>query len=67
MHNLEFPLGKLDATRFRNEKPQATLQELVEYLAKTDRLSGLGITNVTFLDVENEKVIHYGSKSRIQA
>jgi len=53
MHNLEFRLGKLDATRFRNEKPQATLQELVEYLAKTARLSGLGITNVTLL--ENEK------------
>ena len=54
MHNLEFHLGKMDATRFRNEKPQATLQELVEHLAKTDRLSGLGITNVTFL--ENEKI-----------
>ena len=53
IHNLEFRLGKLDATRFRNEKPQTTLRELVEYLAKTDRLSGLGITNVTFL--ENEK------------
>jgi len=52
VHNLEFRLGKLDATRFRNERPQATLQELVEYLAKTARLSGLGITTVTFLESE---------------
>jgi len=47
MHNLEFRLGKLDATKLRAEKPKATLRELVEHLAKTDRLSGLGITTVT--------------------
>lgn len=46
VNNLEFRLGKRDATRLRTEKAQATLSELVEHLAKTDRLSGLGITNV---------------------
>ena len=47
MHNLEFRLGKLDAAKLRAEKPQATLRELVEHLARTDRLSGLGVTNLT--------------------
>lgn len=47
MHNLEARLGKLDAAKLKAEKPEATLPELVEYLARTNRLSGLGITNVT--------------------
>jgi hypothetical protein len=47
MQNLEARLGKLDVARLKAEKPKATLPELVEYLAKTSRLSGLGITNVT--------------------
>jgi len=48
MHNLEFRLGKLDATRLRTEEPKATVHELVEHLARDDRLSGFGITKVTF-------------------
>ena len=47
MHNLEFRLGKLDAARIRAEKPQASLAELIETFAKSDRLSGVGITKVT--------------------
>ncbi len=47
MHNLEFRLGKLDATRLRTEKTQASIPELVEHLTKSDRLSGVGITKVT--------------------
>lgn len=47
MHNLEFRLGKLDAARLRTEKTRASLPELVEHLAKSDRLSGVGITKVT--------------------
>ena len=47
MRNLEFRLGKLDAARLKGERPQATLQELVDHLARTDRFSGLGITTVS--------------------
>jgi hypothetical protein len=47
IHNLEFRLGKLNAAELKAEKPQATLHELVEHLAKTDRLSGLGVSKVT--------------------
>jgi len=47
MHNLEFRLGKLDAARLKAEKPQATVRELLDDLAKADCLSGLGITTVT--------------------
>jgi hypothetical protein len=47
MHNLEFRLGKLDAAKLKTERPQASLPELVEHLAKSDRLSGVGMTKVT--------------------
>ena len=48
MHNLEYRIGESDAARLRAEKPQATLPELVKHLAKTDRLSGIGIIKVTW-------------------
>jgi len=47
MHSLEFRLGKSDAARLKDERPNATLDECVEQLAKSDRLSGIGITRVT--------------------
>ncbi len=46
MHNLEFRLGKLSAAKLRSESPQNTLNQLVEILIRTDRLSGAGITKV---------------------
>jgi hypothetical protein len=57
MHNLEFRLGKLDAARLKPERPQAPLNELVEHLAKTDRLSGIGVTKVTLAE-DPQKPIH---------
>ena len=50
MHSLEFHLGKSDAARHKAANPNDTLTKLVAYLAKSDRLSGLGITNVTLPD-----------------
>jgi len=47
MHSLEFRLGKSDAARLKDERPNATLDECIEQLAKSDRLSGIGITSVT--------------------
>lgn len=46
MHNLEFRLGKLDAARLKAEKPGATLNDLIEHLRMTDRLTGVGMTTV---------------------
>jgi len=46
MHNLEFRLGKLDATRLRTERPGATLNDLIEHLRTVDQLTGVGITTV---------------------
>jgi len=50
MHNLEFRLGKLDATRLKAEKPGATLDDLIEHLRKTDQLTGVGLTTVRIPD-----------------
>jgi hypothetical protein len=56
MHNLEFRLGKLDASKLKNESPSATLRELVDYMTKTDRLSGLGVTTVTWPENQPHKI-----------
>jgi hypothetical protein len=65
MHNLEFRLGKLDAAKLRAEQPKATLRELIERLARDDRLSGFGITKVALsenaknpieIEIENPSV-----------
>jgi len=47
MHNLEYRDGKLDAAKVKAEKPQASLGELIEDLARGFRLSGLGVPKVT--------------------
>ncbi len=46
MHNLEFRAGKLAASRQKTERPQATLQEMIEHFVRDDCLSGMGITKV---------------------
>ena len=50
MHNLEFRLGKINAARLRTEKPEATVQQLVDILVKSDSLSGIGVTKLTFTE-----------------
>lgn len=56
MHNLEFRLGKLDGAKLKSERPGATLSEHVEHLAKSDRLSGIGITNVSLSEKPSESI-----------
>src|SRR5208337_667484 len=56
MHNLEFRLGKLDAARLKAEKPGATLNDLIEHLRMTDRLTGVGMTTVSLPENFSEPV-----------
>ena len=47
MDNHERRLGKEDAARFRREKPQATVRDIIDTIIETDILSGTGVTEVT--------------------
>lgn len=49
INNHEVRLGKEDAEGIRREKPQATIQEILDQLAEADRLSGMGVVKVTVL------------------
>jgi len=42
----EFRLGKEDAARIRQERPQASLRELVDSLIRAECLSGVGMVKV---------------------
>jgi hypothetical protein len=44
MKNHEFRLGKEDAEKHRRERPNASLEEMIENLKKSDLLSGIGVT-----------------------
>ena len=46
MNHHEVRLGKEDAARFREQKPQATIGEVVDELIHIDRVSGIGVTKV---------------------
>lgn len=52
MHNLESRLGKEDVRRTREERPQASVSEVLDLLIKSDLLSGAGVTKVVL--PENE-------------
>jgi len=54
--NHETRLGRQDAARVRQEKPQATLSEIVSHIEKSDRLSGMGITTVTFPETSDKAI-----------
>ena len=56
MHNLEFRLGKLDAARLRAERPGTKVNDLVEHLVRTDRLTGVGVTSVRFPETPSQPV-----------
>ena len=43
MHNLEFRLGKEDAARIKTEETHAKLDEIIEHVAQSNRLSGVGV------------------------
>ena len=47
MRNHEFRLGKEDAERHRKEKPNASMEEIIEAVKETDLLSGVGLTKFT--------------------
>ena len=47
MHSLEYHLGRTEAERFKEENPQATLNDLIERFVEADRLSGVGLTKVS--------------------
>jgi hypothetical protein len=57
MHNIQFRLGKVDATRLRTEKPQSSLTELIEHLTNSERLSGTGITKVVLPENLQESIL----------
>jgi hypothetical protein len=47
MNNLETRLGKKDGMRVREMNPKATVDELVQQLAKVDLVTGMGLTKVS--------------------
>lgn|GEM_PF-727533 len=47
MNNLESRLGKLDAENIRKERPGASVNEIIDFLAVSESMSGAGITQVT--------------------
>ncbi len=67
INNHEYRVGKEDAARFRLERPQATVREIIDTIIETDLLSGVGITKVTipenpayegpfFIEIQNPSV-----------
>ena len=56
MRNHELRLGKEDAEEFRREKPNASIDDIIETIKATDRMSGVGITKITLLDTSGERV-----------
>ena len=57
MNNLEYQIGKADVASIRSEKPQATIEEVIERLTERNRLSGIGVTNVTLTDNPSEPIV----------
>jgi len=47
MNQHEFRQGKEDAASIRQEKPEATIQELLDSFANAETLSGVGVVKVT--------------------
>jgi len=47
MDNHERRLGKEDADRFRRERRQASVREIIDVIIETDLMSGAGVTKVT--------------------
>jgi hypothetical protein len=47
MNNLESRLGKRDAERAREEKPDGKTSEFIDLMVESDRLQGVGLTEVT--------------------
>ena len=56
MHSVESRLGKEDVERIRRERPQATVQEIINLLIETDLVSGVGITKVTIPENQDEPI-----------
>lgn len=46
MGNLERRLGNRDGHTIRQEQPHASIKEILDELAKADRISGVGVTSV---------------------
>ncbi len=63
MKSLEFRLGKEDAARIRQERPRATISEVVDFLRETDQLSGVGITEVAFSGNQGPVVVEISNPS----
>jgi hypothetical protein len=57
INSLEFRSGKDEAELFRKERPQATVDELINLLITYDSLTGVGITKVTFSENHEEPVV----------
>ncbi len=47
MHNLEFRLGKLDASKLKTARRGASTKDLIAQMITVDRLTGVGLTTVT--------------------
>jgi hypothetical protein len=57
MNNHQFRLGREDAARLQQERPVATVQEIVEHLAEADSLSGMGKTKVRLPEIPGDAVL----------
>jgi len=57
MNNLEYRSGKDETEIFRKEKPQATLNEMIDLLIQYDSLTGVGITKVTLPKNDHDRIM----------
>jgi len=47
MNNHEYRIGKRNAELLRTQKPEATVQEVIEQLSRAERQVGIGVVKVT--------------------
>jgi hypothetical protein len=57
MNNLEFRSGKDEAEMLRNERPGASVGEMIDLLIKYDALSGVGITTVSLPKSQESHIV----------
>lgn len=57
MDNHEFRLGKDDAAKIREERPQATVREVIDLLLEAELLSGIGTNRITLPDTSIDPII----------
>ena len=57
MDNHENRLGKEDVAKIREERPQASIREIIDLFLETESLSGIGVARITLSDNPADPII----------